>query len=1165
MKKLSLILLSVIIATAAFAQTKVICNSQKTNAEIIKNSGQKLVFSNNLEGFELATAKTKNGIYSRIIVPEYYPDNNIGYPELPVMTKLIEIPENANININIVSFDEQIIDLNEYGAEYPIVPNQPSLFKNQDPDLVPFEQNNSIYSDFEYYETELVNIEYSSTMRGIRIAQLTVSPFSYDIESNVLTIKNNIIVDVTFNNADLTKSEQNKTSKYSAAFDASYHKIWNYKEPANKDALSTYPIKYIIIADRMFENTLSQFITWKTKKGFNVDVQYTDVIGTSRDDIKAYIRGEYEAGTAEDPAPTYLLIVGDMAQVPTFDGSGHKTDMYYCEFDDGGDYIPEMYFGRFSATSVAQLEPQIDKTLMFEQYTFPDPSYLAEVVLVAGDDNTFGPTHANGQINYAHNYYFNSEHGVTDYTYLYPDAGSSASNIISDISDGVGFVNYTAHCSSSGWAGPSFTTSDVPGLANDDEYFFSIGNCCLSNKFDDDECFGEALLRANKKGAVIHLGGSNSTLWDEDFYWSCGIASSINADMTYEGTTQAMYDHLFHENEEDPYFSAGQMNYIGNMAVNASSSSNIQYYWEIYHVMGDPSLMPYIGVPAEVSASYLSTVPIGMSTLTVTTEENAYVAISLNGVLLDAKLANASGVVTLEFEPLATVATADIVITKQFRAPHIDEIMIIPNENDYDAMLQTINTPSDMVHISNATLAPEFTILNLGQINLTSVTVGYTLNGGEAVEQIWNGDLETLASDIVTFPEITLTAGENTIVAYVNEPNGETDEFPSNDEATKSVLVYAGNAKLTEALSPESILCNTNTFVPQVVLKNLDSYNLTSAIISYECGTVTDEFNWSGTLAENETTTITFPENIFPAGNNTITYNIETVNGGGNFATTGISINIDFMVVEDGDSYELDILTDNYGEETTWELVSDETSNVIYSGGPYPTSTEAHYITDFCLGPGCYTFTIYDSWGDGMDPWMGNDGSLSITNTSNSTIVYELAGNAFNEEASYSFCVEAISCPMDISIDIVDEPLTLTGGLPEGGTYTGTGVTDATFDPEVAGVGSHTITYHYTYEGSEELTCDFTIEVTDNSGIYNATYENIEIYPNPTNGILNINFASAQIREIEIVNLTGQIVKQANINSDKIELDLSELAEGTYFVRVKTDASVSITKINVTE
>lgn len=1165
MKKFTLVLITLAISFFTFAQTQIALNADKTKAEILENTNQNLVFSNDLQGFYLATAKTKNGMYSRIIVPEYYPDNNIGYPELPVMTKLIEIPDGANIEISIRDFEEEVINLNEYGAEYPLVPNQPSLFKNQDPKTVPFEENESIYSDMEYYETELVKVEYLSTMRGVRVAQLTVSPFSYDIESNTLSVKSNIVAEISFNNADYTKSAQLKADKYSPAFDAAYHRIWNYREPANKDALSQYPIKYIIIADRMFEDALAPFIEWKTMKGFNVDIQYTDVLGTTTDAIHTYIQGLYEAGTAEDPAPTYLLIVGDMAQVPTYSGSGHKTDMYFCEFDGGGDYIPEMYFGRFSATSVAQLQPQIDKTLMFEEYTFPDPSYLAEVVLVAGDDGTFGPTHANGQINYAHNYYFNSEHDVTDYTYLYPDAGSSASAIIADISDGVGFVNYTAHCGSNGWAGPSFTTSDVPGLANDDEYFFSIGNCCLSNKFDDAECFGEALLRADKKGAVVHLGGTNSTLWDEDFYWSCGVASSIGASTSYEETSQAVYDHLFHENEEDPYFSAGQMNYMGNMSVNSSSSSNKQYYWEIYHCMGDPSLMPYVGVPDEVAASYLSTVPIGMSSLTVTTEEMAYVAISIDGVLLDAKLADASGIVVLEFDPLSTVTTADLVITKQFRSPHIGEVMVVPNENDYDAMLQTISVPADMVHISEATLSPQVTILNLGQLNLTSVTVAYSLNGGADVTVNWEGDLATLETDIVTFPEITLPAGENTIVAYVDAPNGETDEYPDNDEATKDVLVYAGNAKLTEALSPETIMCNTNTFIPQVVLKNLDSYNLTSATISYTCGAITDEVNWTGSLAENATETISFPENAFPAGNNTIVYAIESVNGGGNYATSGTSISVDFMVVETGESFELDLLTDNYGEETTWELVDDATSNVLYSDGPYPTSTEAHYFTDFCLGPGCYTFTIYDSWGDGLAPWYGNQGSVTITNTNTSEVIYSLAGDGFEDEASFSFCVENISCPMDMEVNITDESFTLTGGIPEGGTYTGTGVTDNVFDPAAAGEGNHTITYTYSFEGTDDLTCDFTITVTDNSGIFNATNENIEVYPNPTNGLLHLNFESTEYRKIEILSLTGQIIKETSSDSDKTKLDLSELAEGTYFVRIKTEDNVSVIKINISE
>ena len=70
--------------------------------------------------------------------------------------------------------------------------------------------------------------------------------------------------------------------------------------------------------------------------------------------------------------------------------------------------------------------------------------------------------------------------------------------------------------------------------------------------------------------------------------------------------------------------------------------------------MGDPSLMPYVGVPEQIQATYLSVMQIGMSSLTVNTEENAYVALSNNGVLLDAVLANSSGIAVLNFETLTS-------------------------------------------------------------------------------------------------------------------------------------------------------------------------------------------------------------------------------------------------------------------------------------------------------------------------------------------------------------------------------------------------------------------------------------------------------------------------------------------------------------------------------
>ena len=54
----------------------------------------------------------------------------------------------------------------------------------------------------------------------------------------------------------------------------------------------------------------------------------------------------------------------------------------------------------------------------------------------------------------------------------------------------------------------------------------------------------------------------------------------------------------------------------GNLAVTQAGGSE-EYYYEIYHLMGDPSLMTYFGLPSPMNVTHMSAVPIGTSTLAV--------------------------------------------------------------------------------------------------------------------------------------------------------------------------------------------------------------------------------------------------------------------------------------------------------------------------------------------------------------------------------------------------------------------------------------------------------------------------------------------------------------------------------------------------------------------
>lgn len=666
---------------------------------ITEKSLTEFTFINHLSEIQTLNVKTDVGDFTKIIVSGYGENALRGNAELPVLEELINIPLGAEVAIEIVNKEEKTIFLSEYGINNNIFPSQPSISKGENAANLPFYYNDDYYSNNDFHTQKLITTEYLGKMRGQQLARISVAPFQYNPVTNELKVVTKMEVKVIFKNTDITAHLANKQKYYSPEFEHLYKSCLNYLPMQEKEVITTSPIKYVIISDSAFQTALQPLVEWKTKKGFMVVEGYTNnpLVGNTTTSIHTYLKNMYDNATATDPAPTYLLIVGDVGQVPSFNNGNHLSDMYFCEFDGGGDFYPEMYYGRFSAITPEDVEVQVHKTLTHERYTFSDPSFLDEVLLVAGVDANMAPTYGNGQINYGTDNYFNTAHGLTVYNYLYgsgtpitSDMPGASAAIIADVSAGVGFANYTAHCGSSGWSDPSFSTSDVPGLQNNDEYGFVIGNCCQSNKFDVPVCFGESLLRANNKGAVGYIGGSNNTYWDEDFWWAVGN-DSISANPTYAGTGLAMFDCMMHENgeqQEDWFITAGQLIHSGNLAVTQAGGAE-QYYWEIYHLMGDPSLMPYIGVPTTLTVTHDIAAPVGVSTFTVITEENAYVAISMGGQLLDAQFADFTGIVDLNFPPISSVGTVDVVVTKQFKQPYIGSFQlgttaVIDTEFDFE-------------------------------------------------------------------------------------------------------------------------------------------------------------------------------------------------------------------------------------------------------------------------------------------------------------------------------------------------------------------------------------------------------------------------------------------------------------------------------------------------
>ncbi|OQX71689.1 MAG: hypothetical protein B6D62_01560, partial [Candidatus Cloacimonas sp. 4484_275] len=665
MKKTSFILFFIFIVSLAFSNNNydIDFGIDKNKINIMENNYQKLKLNFTFAGIRSFEVNTKKGIFNEITIPGTYSIGEIGTPKLPAEKKLIEVPLDAKVNVRVIDYSVSEYKLSDYGINNLVMPVQPPVSKSiTDPSKIKFRINENSYKQNRFIKHELASLEILGQLRSVRLARLDIAPVEYNPVTGIIRVYNNIEIEIDFSGGNISKMKEIKASTYSPYFEAIYSKIINYRVdhdyPDHPD-LTTYPVKYLIVSDRMFESILQPFIEWKTKKGFTVIVAYTDEIGASSADIQAYVHEQYNAGTPEDPAPSFVLLIGDTGQIPASavgSSSNKDTDLYYCSVD--GDYFPEMYYGRLSATNTSQLQPQIDKILYYEKYEFSDPSYLDNVTLIAGEDSSYNPTHGQPTINYGTDNYFNTAHGFTTINkYLTEYTGCYET-----VNEGIAMINYTAHGSQTSWAGPSLTQSDVNSFTNNGKYPLAIGNCCLAADFGYDECFSETWMRKANGGAVGYIGSSPYSYWDEDVYWSVGAFSHVGDGVTptYDETTWGAYDAPFMTD----YVSQDALVFIGDLAVTESGSSLTEYYWQAYNTLGDPSLVIFFTQGEINTVNFDDILPIGAETFTVEAEPGSYVAISRDGILHGAALVDESGSVDVPIDPFTSEGIADIVVTK---------------------------------------------------------------------------------------------------------------------------------------------------------------------------------------------------------------------------------------------------------------------------------------------------------------------------------------------------------------------------------------------------------------------------------------------------------------------------------------------------------------------
>ena len=154
--------------------------------------------------------------------------------------------------------------------------------------------------------------------------------------------------------------------------------------------------------------------------------------------------------------------------------------------------------------------------------------------------------------------------------------------------------------------------------------------------------------------------------------------------------------------------------------------------------------------------------------------------------------------------------------------------------------------------LCNGTTTPMVTIKNEGSLAITSATVAYAINGGTPVTQNWTGSLSAGATAVVTFPQVTLPAGTNSLVATVSSPNGTGDVNGMNNMSAPLIAAVL-NSTPTPAPYSEDMESTSFNSIPagHVLLYNTATKPLVTVVSKAQVNGLPQELGGYGQSAKS--------------------------------------------------------------------------------------------------------------------------------------------------------------------------------------------------------------------------------------------------------------------------------------------------------------------------
>jgi PKD repeat protein len=820
MKKTIILLSLVLMACLVQAQTWVGYSSAQSRAgevSLVTGTAQSSQIHVDVAGFQKQEVLTPNGTAYVITLDGSTSILEAGAPDLPKLTASLIIPDNAQMEVNVTGST-----FVEY-QNIEIAPSKGNFTRDIDPASVPYIYG-SAYEQDAFYPGTLAALKDPYIMRDLRGQAVDFYPYQYNPVTKTLRVYTSIDVTVSQNGTGNVNVLSRNTPLTS--FDPEFAEIYkthflNYTATNRYTALGETG-KLLIICYDNFMSQMTPYVIWKKTKGIPTEIVSVTTAGSTAANIKTYVTNYYNTNGL-----TFLLLVGDAAQVPTFTVAGGGSDNSYG-YITGSDHYQEIIVGRFSAEGTTDVATQVTRSINYEKTPSLTANKFNRTIAIGSDQ---GP---GDDSEYDYQHQRNLQTAMTGFTYtskvelfdgsqggLDAAGNPTAAMLGTEINNGAGIITYTGHGSDNAFSTTGFSNTDIAGLTNTNILPFIWSVACVNGNFTAGTCFAEGWLRKQYNGQPA---GAVAALMST-------INQSWNPPM--EGQDE-MVDILVESYVNNIKRTFGGLSVNGIFKMNDTYADyNMTDTWTIF---GDPSLMVRTDNPASMTVTHNPTINIGETSLSVNCNvDGALVCLTIDHEIIGTAYAS-GGTALITFPALATVDTITVCATAFNYVPYLGEVLIVSANYPNDAMMASIITPEPSYGCEGLSVAPLVTLRNMGTNTLTSCVITYTIDGGAPATYNWSGNLAQFASEDVTLPSFTLALGSHVFDVTVTNPNGVADDNPANDN--KDITFDVSNLTIAAAFDADQT--NFCSAPASVQFTNL-SQNATSYLWDFGDGTTSTE------------------------------------------------------------------------------------------------------------------------------------------------------------------------------------------------------------------------------------------------------------------------------------------------------------------------------------